>query len=163
LLHVTRDRSRRTCEAIILTAAQRRPSEVGLSGPVASGDIQIAGRAITRSLPPYLVAELSCNHSGSIDKAKRLIDAAQEAGADAVKLQTYKPEELTTPEHKALWELYEKAHTPREWHEPLFNHARAAGITIFSSAFSVDGVKFLADLGSPAIKIASAEIMTDAD
>jgi sialic acid synthase SpsE len=100
-----------------LPPAQRRPSEVGLPGPVASGDIQIAGRAITRSLAPYLVAELSCNHSGSIDKAKRLIDAAQEAGADAVKLQTYKPEELTTPEHKALWTLYEKAHTPREWHE----------------------------------------------
>jgi N-acetylneuraminate synthase len=145
-------------EACILTTAQRRPSEVELRGPVAVSGIQIAGRPITRELAPYLVAELSCNHSGSIDKAKRLIDAAQEAGADAVKLQTYKPADLTSPKHAALWALYEKAHTPRAWHKPLFDHARKAGVTIFSSAFSVDGVKFLADLGAPAIKIASAEM-----
>lgn len=157
MLYVTRNRGRRTCEALILTSAQRRPSEERLPGPVATNDIQIAGRPITRELAPYLVAELSCNHSGSIDKAKRLIDAAQAAGADAVKLQTYKPAELTSPKHAELWALYEKAHTPRKWHKELFDHAKRAGITIFSSAFSVDGVKFLADLGSPAIKIASAE------
>lgn len=131
--------------------------EVSRAGHATETIIAINGRAITRNLPPYLVAELSANHSGSIDKAKRLIDAAQEAGADAVKLQTYTADELTTREHKELWALYEKAHTPREWHKELFDHARKAGFTIFSSAFSVDGVKFLADLGSPAIKIASAE------
>lgn len=87
-----------------------------------------------------------------------MIDAAKDAGADAVKLQTYMPAELTTPEHKDLWALYEKAQTPREWHHDLFDYAKSIGIPIFSSAFSIDGVRFLKELGAPAIKIASAEI-----
>lgn len=107
------------------------------------------------------MAELSCNHGGSLNKAKNLITAARNVGADAVKLQTYTPDELTTPEHKELWELYDKAQTPREWHQELFDFAHHIGITIFSSAFSVEGVRFLHELGSPAIKIASAEINND--
>jgi sialic acid synthase SpsE len=108
-------------------------------------------------MPPYMVAEISCNHGGDFDKATKLILSAVMAGADAVKLQTYTPAELTTPEHKDLWALYEKAQTPRDWHKELFEYAKFVGITIFSSAFSVDGVRFLQELGSPAIKIASAE------
>jgi sialic acid synthase SpsE len=122
------------------------------------GSVVSIGREISSRLPPYCVAELSCNHNGSYNKAFELIEAAKEAGADAVKLQTYTPDELTTPENKELWELYTKARTPRGWHRALFNFAKQIGITIFSSAFSVDGVKFLQDLGAPAIKIASAEI-----
>lgn len=113
-------------------------------------------------MPPYIVAELSCNHGGSLSAAHILIYEAKRAGADAVKLQTYAPGELTTPEHKDLWSLYERAQTPREWHAALFEYAARIGITIFSSAFSVDGVKFLADLGAPAIKIASADIHDEA-
>lgn len=118
--------------------------------------MQINGRPIGPNQPPYIIAELSCNHSGSITKAYDLIEAAQDAGADAVKLQTYEPSDLTTdPE---LTKLYQKAMTPRLWHEGLFQFAKDLGITIFSSAFSVDAVAFLEDLGTPAHKIASMEI-----
>lgn len=119
--------------------------------------MQIDGREIGNGNAPYIVAELSGNHNGDIERAKELIRAAKEAGADAVKLQTYTPAELTSPKHTELWNLYDKLQTPREWHEELFDYARDQGITIFSSAFSVEGVKFLNELGSPAIKIASAE------
>ena len=112
-------------------------------------------------MPPYIVAELSCNHGGDIEKALRMIAKARLAGADAVKLQTYTPAELTTRGHPELWALYEKAQTPREWHRELFDYAAKLGITIFSSAFSVEGVKFLHEVGAPAIKIASAEINDD--
>ncbi len=121
--------------------------------------IAIAGREIGPHLPPYVVCEISCSHNGSIIQAKQMIRAAKMCGADACKLQTYTPAELTTPEHKDLWALYFKAQTPRSWHRELFDYAKVIGITIFSSAFSVDGVKFLHALGAPAIKIASAEAM----
>lgn len=138
--------------------AQRGPAERRLSRPVQGPVVSIAGREIGSHQPPYIVAELSCNHGGSIGKAKQLIHAAKYAGADAVKLQTYTPGELTTKAHPELWALYEKAQTPREWHAELFDYARSLGITAFSSAFSVDGVHFLKSMGVPAIKIASAEI-----
>jgi sialic acid synthase SpsE len=117
--------------------------------------LKIDGREIGNE--PYIIAELSCNHNGSLDKALDLIDAAKAAGADAVKLQTYTPAELTTPGSQ-LWDLYTKAQTPREWHHELFLYAKTAGITLFSSAFSVQGVSFLEGLNTPAHKIASAEI-----
>jgi sialic acid synthase SpsE len=120
--------------------------------------LAINGREISEKLPPYIIAELSCNHSGSIEKAYALIDAAKRAGADAVKLQTYEPGDLTTPNYPKLWNLYEQAKTPRAWHAELFLYARTIGITIFSSAFSVDGVRYLESLDTPAHKIASAEI-----
>ena len=119
--------------------------------------LSIDGREIGPHLPPYIIAELSCNHGGSIEKAYALIDAAKKAGADAVKLQTYTPAELSKP-GSDLWPLYEKAQTPREWHAELFLYARTIGITIFSSAFSVEGVRFLESLDTPAHKIASMEI-----
>lgn len=111
---------------------------------------------IGRQYAPYIIAELSCNHSGSIEKAKDLIDAAAAAGADAVKLQTYEPSDLTND--PALTELYKKAKTPREWHAELFDHASKEGITIFSSAFSHEALKFLEELATPAHKVASMEI-----
>jgi sialic acid synthase SpsE len=149
-------------ETSVPAEAQRRSAQFGLSGPVQDSAVSIAGREINSILPPYIVAEISGNHGGETIKALDLIYEAKAAGADAVKLQTYIPSELTTPGHHELWALFEKAQTPREWHERLFEYARELDITIFSSAFSVDGVHFLAGLGAPAIKIASAEIKDEA-
>jgi pseudaminic acid synthase len=138
-----------------------------MSGPYT---IEINGRAIGSSHPPYVIAELSANHNGSIETALKLIDEAKRAGADAVKLQTYRPDtitlELDTPEFrineglwggKTLYELYHEAHTPWEWHKTLFEHARHREITIFSSPFDATSVDFLESLDAPAYKIASFE------
>jgi len=132
--------------------------------------ISIATRRIGMGHPPYVVAEMSANHEGSIETAFHIIEAAKQAGADAVKLQTYRPDTITlncdTEEftiHGGLWdgrtlyELYEEAHLPWEWHGPLFGHARKIGITIFSSPFDNTAVDLLEDLNAPAYKIASFE------
>ncbi len=87
-----------------------------------------------------------------------MIEIAKEAGADAVKLQSYTAEELTSLNYPDLWEFYTKAATPRSWFAELAAHADDIGLSLFASAFSVDGLKFLVDLGVPAIKIASHEI-----
>lgn len=132
--------------------------------------INIAGRRIGASEPPYVVAEMSANHDGSIEKAFRIVEAAKRAGADAVKLQTYRPETITLDcdadefrIHGGLWndrtlyDLYAEAHMPWEWHAPLFEHARKLGITLFSSPFDRTAVDLLENLNAPAYKIASFE------
>jgi pseudaminic acid synthase len=132
--------------------------------------ITIAGRRIGPDAPPYLIAELSANHNGSLDTALRIVDAAHRAGAAAVKLQTYRPDTITLDcddetfrIHGGLWdgrtlhELYREAHMPWEWHQPLFERARSLGITIFSSPFDPTAVDLLERLGAPAYKIASFE------
>ena len=132
--------------------------------------ISINGRKIGQEYAPYIIAELSANHNGKLETALKIIDEAKKAGADAVKLQTYRPDTITLDcdsedfriegglwDGRTLYELYEEAHMPWEWHQPLFEHARKLGITIFSSPFDTTAVDLLEDLDAPAYKIASFE------
>ncbi len=134
--------------------------------------LKIERRRISSDKPPYLIAELSANHNGKIETAIEILEAAKRSGADAIKLQTYRPDTITLDcdnedftIHGGLWDgytlykLYEWAHTPWEWHKPLFDHARKLDITIFSTPFDSTAVDFLEDLNVPAYKIASFEIV----
>src|SRR5512139_205503 len=134
----------------------------------------IDGTRIGPGQRPYVVAELSGNHHGSLPAALELLDAVAETGAHAVKLQTYTPQTLTvnvdgpafrvSAEHglwggSTLWSLYERAHTPYDWHKHLFHRARERGLTIFSAPFDPTAVALLAELDAPAYKIASSELV----
>lgn len=132
--------------------------------------ISIAGRRISIEDAPYIIAELSANHNGKLETAMRIIEEAKKAGADAVKLQTYKPDTITLNcdsedfrihgglwDGRTLYELYEEAHMPWEWHAKLFDHAKKLDITIFSSPFDRTAVDLLEELNAPAYKIASFE------
>lgn len=134
--------------------------------------IQIDGRLIGPNQPPYVVAELSANHNGSLDRALQTINMALKMGANAVKLQTYTAETMTIEcenedfqIHGGLWDgyslynLYKWAQTPFEWHKTIFEYARKIGITCFSTPFDETAVDLLEDLNVPAYKIASFEII----
>lgn len=134
--------------------------------------VAINGTFIGKDYPPYIVAEISGNHNGSLPQALELITQAKNAGADAVKLQSYTPDSITIDHHgpefviksglwkgRTLYELYQQAHTPPEWHKTLVDHAKSKDITIFSSPFDETAVDFLETLNMPAYKIASPEIV----
>ncbi|KKW18071.1 MAG: Pseudaminic acid synthase [Candidatus Kaiserbacteria bacterium GW2011_GWA1_50_28] len=134
---------------------------------------KFGSRKLGLGQPVFIVAELSGNHNGDIERAKRIIDAARDAGADAVKFQTYTPDTMTidtdAPEFvvktnaawrgKTLYELYSEAYTPWEWHKELFAHAKKRGLVYFSTPFDETAVDFLETLKVPLYKVASFEIV----
>lgn len=135
-------------------------------------EITINGRKISSNHPPFIIAELSANHNGSLENAFVLLEKAKKAGAHAIKLQTYRPDTITidcdAPEFRiqsgewkgnTLYSLYEKAYTPWEWHSPIFEKAKELGLTAFSSPFDQTAVDFLEKLEVPAYKIASFELI----
>ena len=135
-------------------------------------DIQVGPYSIGPSHPPFIIAEMSGNHNGSLDRALELIDIAAAAGAHALKLQTYTADTMTIDcagpdfmieDENSLWAgenlygLYEKAMTPWEWHQPIFERCRKKGMVAFSSPFDTTAVDFLEQLEVPCYKIASFE------
>jgi pseudaminic acid synthase len=131
---------------------------------------RIEGNEIGESSAPYVIAELSGNHNGSIERAKLLIQKAKVCGAHAIKIQTYTPDTMTLDcssddfivkgglwNGYKLYDLYSEAYTPYEWHEELFAYARDLGVTLFSTPFDESAVDLLHKLGAPAYKIASFE------
>jgi len=136
-------------------------------------EITINERKIGATHPPYVIAELSANHNGKLQKALDTISKAKTCGADAVKLQTYTADTMTIDsdyedfyiqgglwDGYTLYDLYKEAGTPFEWHKTMFDHARKIGITCFSTPFDETAVDLLEDLNAPAYKVASFE-MTD--
>ncbi len=132
----------------------------------------IGGIAVGSGNPPFIIAEMSGNHNQSLERALEIVDAAAACGAHALKLQTYTADTITldvrereffiaddaTPwQGKSLYELYQAAHTPWEWHEPIVRRARERGLVCFSSPFDDSAVEFLESLDMPAYKIASFE------
>jgi pseudaminic acid synthase len=134
--------------------------------------VNIADKIIGDGCRSFIIAEISANHNHDIDRAKKIIKAAANAGADAIKLQTYTPDTLTFEsnepafqvggtiwEGKNLYELYAEAHLPWDWHQPLFEYAKDLGLIAFSTPFDFSAVDFLETLDVPAYKIASSELV----
>jgi pseudaminic acid synthase len=134
--------------------------------------ITIGQRRIARDAPPFIIAEMSGNHNQSLARALEIVEAAARSGAHALKLQTYTPDTMTLDLHhgafriddaeslwagQSLYQLYREAHTPWEWHEAIFERARALGLLCFSTPFDDSAVDFLESLNVPAYKIASFE------
>lgn len=137
-----------------------------------AAEIRIGSKSIGKNHPPFIIAEMSGNHNQSLDRALEIVEAAAHGGAHALKLQTYTAETMTLDiaegdffinDSKSLWggrslyDLYKEAHTPWEWHEPIFNRCRELGLICFSTPFDETAVDFLEELGSPCYKIASFE------
>ena len=137
-----------------------------------TSNLTIAGRPIGTPHKPFIIAEMSGNHNQSLDRALEIVEAAAQAGAHALKIQTYTPDTMTLDlderefhisDTKSLWagtslyKLYAEAYTPWEWHEPIFERARKLRMIPFSTPFDDTSIAFLEDLGVPCYKIASFE------
>lgn len=137
-----------------------------------SAEMRLEERLVGGGAPPFIVAEMSGNHNCSLDRALAIVEAAADSGAHALKLQTYTADTITMNVHREefyirskdspwtgrhLYELLEEAHTPWEWHEPLFRRARELGLVPFSTPFDETAVDFLEDLGTPCYKVGSFE------
>jgi pseudaminic acid synthase len=134
--------------------------------------MEIDKRIISNNTLPYIIAELSANHNGSIERAYESLLVAKESGVDAVKIQTFTADTITIKSNRKefqiegglwngsnLYDLYKEAQTPYEWHKPLFDYAKKIGITIFSTPFDYTAVDLLEELNTPAYKIASPEVI----
>lgn len=145
-----------------------------MNTPSVDTDILIQGRPIGSNHPPFIIAELSGNHNQSLERALAIVEAVAATGADALKLQTYTADTMTLNlthgeffiqdanslwQGESLYQLYEKAHTPWEWHAPIMRRCHELGLICFSSPFDATAVDFLESLQVPAYKIASFEIL----
>lgn len=134
--------------------------------------INIGGVQVGPNAAPFIIAEMSGNHNGSLDRALEIVDAIAASGAQALKLQTYTADTMTIDhsegeffiaDESSLWKgqslyaLYQQAYTPWEWHEPIFKRARELGMVAFSTPFDATAVDFLMSLDVPAFKVASFE------
>jgi N-acetylneuraminate synthase len=134
--------------------------------------MKIAGINVGENFPPFVIAEMSGNHNQSLERALQIVDAAADAGAHALKIQTYTADTMTLDisvgeffisnanslwDGTSLYDLYKRAYTPWEWHEPIFEHARKRGMVAFSTPFDATAVEFLEGLDVPCYKIASFE------
>jgi N-acetylneuraminate synthase len=134
--------------------------------------INIGGVTVGPSSAPFIIAEMSGNHNGSLERALAIVDAIAQSGAQALKLQTYTPDTMTLDHDggeffisdrkspwygQSLYTLYKHAQTPWEWHEPIFRRARERGLVAFSTPFDASAVEFLQSLEVPAFKVASFE------
>ncbi|GAB1511766.1 pseudaminic acid synthase [Actinophytocola sp. KF-1] len=137
-------------------------------------EVRIGKHTVGPGHRPFVIAEMSGNHNGDLDRAMAIVDEVARSGAQALKLQTYRADTITidvdgpafrVSDDHSLWggenlySLYEKAHTPWEWHAPIFERAAALGLTVFSSPFDPTAIELLESLDAPAYKIASAEIV----
>lgn len=135
-------------------------------------DFRLGNHSLGAAHPPFIIAEMSGNHDGELAKALALVDAAADAGAQALKLQTYTADSMTLDlregaffigeadnpwQGRSLHELYQQAHTPQDWHRAVFDRARQRGLVVFSTPFSLEAVDFLETLGVPCYKIAAFE------
>jgi N-acetylneuraminate synthase len=140
--------------------------------PAQAHELEISGRRIGGSAPPFVVAEMSGNHNQSLERALAIVEAAAAAGAHALKIQTYTPDTMTLDlgerefrigdagslwAGKSLYQLYGEAYTPWEWHKPIFERARELGMIPFSTPFDETAITFLEALDVPCYKIASFE------
>lgn len=134
--------------------------------------MEIAGRHIGLDSSPFVIAEMSGNHNQSLDRALEIVEAAAKSGAHALKLQTYTADTMTLDisegefwlsepdslwKGRSLYDLYQEAYTPWEWHQPIFERCRALGLICFSTPFDSSSLEFLEELDAPCYKIASFE------